>query len=632
MARVGVGRASPLSGSIRTLVAALLAAIPVVLLLIAASSWVKVGMDLPTADDWRAYLDRSVATLDLGYLFTARNDTLYPVGQVLDGIANLTLGGNSVVYQLLSMLFVLGSLLAMQWTLLRLAFGDLLHTAIPFSLCGLMLLSGSYWGGPNVAYHQAVPLVAIMAALVLALRSIEPRPWMIAAGFGLGIIAGFTYISGAVGSVAAGGVMVCIGLVGRHPSRRRVLRVGAGLLAAGIVTTFAQVLAVRALQGDDSMAGNPLTFPWQPDFWYYIAGKIGASLGLPAGRPRLAIAITIIGVAVGIITVIWALRTLRHPPVQPRRSDVITVVLLSLAGTITAYLLLVGMGRSSLRPVSGDASPVEIFQFGFFRFHFFWVTLIWPWIGAAILAIALGIPRLRTRRLWPVVLAVAIALPVVTIVASARLAGGFDYTRFYERWNEARLEQYRCLLESVQRGDGHECMIWTPMNPAGMILYARSIDATWPRYLQTVPVPPAVEPFYSMHDQSSGSAEYVDLELLAEDDTRQTLRAGSDAQILIDVTDKEAMARCMTLELEASLRLPEDDVAQLFYRAPEDAQYSPRRVATTEVTATAAEDATVVLTVSSDEGFADQIRFDPVFSPQVFELADLELRCRWSAG
>ena len=87
----------------RVVVAAVLIAIPIVLLAAAVVSWFQVGLDLPIADDWRAYLDRRVGSLDLAYLFTPRNDTLYPVGQVLDGIAHFVLAGNSVIYQALTM-------------------------------------------------------------------------------------------------------------------------------------------------------------------------------------------------------------------------------------------------------------------------------------------------------------------------------------------------------------------------------------------------------------------------------------------------------------------------------------------------------------------------------------------------
>ena len=140
----------------------------------------------------------------------------------------------------------------------------------------------------------------------------------------------------------------------------------------------------------------------------------------------------------------------------------------------------------------------------------------------------------------------------MTIFVAGRMAGGYDYARYYDRWTAARLGVYQCLLESVQRGDGHECVIWTPMNPASLILYARSVDASWAKPIQTVPVPPQVEPIFSLRDPGSGSVEFVDLEVLAEDESGLTISAGTDAQIIIDVTDDEAMRQCLTLEVQAT--------------------------------------------------------------------------------
>ena len=54
-------------------------------------------------------------------------------------------------------------------------------------------------------------------------------------------------------------------------------------------------------------------------------------------------------------------------------------------------------------------------------------------------------------------------------------------------------------------------------------------------------------------------------------------------------------------------------------------QFAPRRSATIEISGGDPEYRTVAFTVSSDVGFADTIRFDPVFSPQVADLQDLEI-------
>ena len=614
----------------RAILIAVLTAIPVALLFWSAVSWLRIGIDMPVGDDWRIYLDRRADSLDPGYLFTPQNDTLYPVGKFLDVVAHISFGGNTVVYQLLSMVLVLGSLLLLQWVLLKTAFRDSLYAAVAFSFCSMMLITDSYWGGPNMAYHQALPLVAILLALVVALRPIGSPAWAPAAGFLLGMLAGMTYVSGAFAALAAGGTMVLIGFFGRQASRRRVVLVGAGLAASGLITVGVQLWAVRALQSENSMAGNPLTFPWQPDFWFYIAGKVGASLGLPVTRPRVALAITIVAASAAIVAVAWSLRGLRRQRPEPPRADIVSVVTLTLAATIFVYLMLVAAGRSSLRPSSGPAGPIEVFQFGFFRFHFFWVTLIWPWVAAVGLSVIHVLGRASSSlRVGALGLAAVVALMAVGLSTST---GAFDFAAFYRLWGAARMETYKCLLESIQRGDRYQCVIWEPMNPAGLISYAKSVDASFTRYLQTVPLAPAIDPLFSMADTSTGSVEFVDADVTAADGPTLTISAGDDAQLIVTVTDVEAMRQCLTLEVRAALRPSLNDVAQAFYRRPDDPEFTAERVTTAEIGPQGTDWTTVSLLMSSEAGFSNVVRFDPVFSPQTVELADLEIQCRWSAG
>jgi hypothetical protein len=631
LAQVTADPRSPLVKWVRAGAIAIFVSVPIALLTASAISWLRTGIDMPVGDDWRIYLDARADSLDPAYLFTPQNDTLYPVGKFLDVVAHVAFGGNAIVYQLLSMVLVLGSLLALQWVLLRTAFRDTLYAAIAFSVCALMLITDSYWGGPNMAYHQALPLVAILAALVVALRPVGPSWLAIVVGFLLGLLAGMTYVSGAFAAVTAGGVMVLIGRLGFQSSRRRVLLVGVGLTISGLVTVALQLLAVRALQSDDSMAGNPLTYPWQPDFWYYIAGKVGASLGSPVTRPRVALVITLAAVVAAVMAVAWSLRGIRRDRPEPPRADVVSVVTLTLAATIVVYLMLVAAGRSSLRPSGGPAAPIEVFQFGFFRFHFFWVTLLWPWVAAVGLAV---IPTLGRRSTWLRSVALGLAaLTATAAVAVATATGAFDFETFYRRWAVARMETYRCLLESVQRGDGYECTIWEPMNPARLIVYAKSVDASFAEYLQTLPVAPPMAPLFSMADPSSGSVQLLDATVIEENGPGElTLDAGVDAQLIISVRDEEAMRQCLVLEVRAMLHPSRLDVSQAFYRRPEDQEFSPERVATTEIAPGDTGSVPLSLQLSSDAGFSGVVRFDPVFNPQTVGLDGLELYCRWSAG
>jgi hypothetical protein len=101
---------------------------------------------------------------------------------------------------------------------------------------------------------------------------------------------------------------------------------------------------------------------------------------------------------------------------------------------------------------------------------------------------------------------------------------------------------------------------------------------------------------------------------------------------MVSVTDDEAMRQCLTLEVRAALRPSQVDVAQAFYRGPDDPEFTADRVATAEIGPHDTDWTTVSLLMSSDVGFSDVVRFDPVFNTQTVELADLEIHCRWSAG
>lgn len=111
------GSDRPLAGLERALFW-LLIALPGVAMVVNAVSLVRHGVDIPFWDDWRQYDSGDLGNLSLAYLFTPANDTLYPVGRLLDSLAVRLLDGHSVAYQLISLVAVLGGLLALQWRLL----------------------------------------------------------------------------------------------------------------------------------------------------------------------------------------------------------------------------------------------------------------------------------------------------------------------------------------------------------------------------------------------------------------------------------------------------------------------------------------------------------------------------------
>ena len=376
------------------------------------------------------------------------------------------------------------------------------------------------------------------------------------------------------------------------------------------------------------MLGGSLVMPWQPDFWLFMAGKVGASLGVDPQRWKLAGGLTVLAVVAAIVAVAWALRGLRRRPSEPPRAEVVTVTMLTLASTIFVYLMLVSAARSQAYASVAASGPLEVFQSGFYRFHFFWVTLIWPWVGAVALSLVLAWRRKRSSVVRTTALAVAVAAPLVAVLVAFN-SGAFDYTAWYKQWAGPRMELYRCLLKNVQGDDGRGCY-GLPPDVGSLIGYARSIDASWARNLQTVPQVPLGDPLFSIHDPSSGSIEFRNTDV-TRDGAGYQLETADDAQLIVTVADAEAMRRCRSLEVQAEMRPTEWDQAQAFYRLPGDRVFSPKMVSTAIVGPDDAWTRTV-LNLSSEEGFAETIRFDPVFIPQTVGLVNLELYCRLAAG
>ena len=179
-------------------------ALPLLMLAANVLAWLRWGTDLPFLDDWRAYDQQVAGSLSPQVLFQPTNNTIAPVGLALDSLAQRWLAGNPIAYQTLSMLGVLGLLLWLQWRLLRWVLGNRIALYLAFLCTVFMLQSGSYWGEQSLAYHQALPLLALLAATWLNFAAPPPGAWRLPLVFGLGALAGLSYISGAVGALCMG--------------------------------------------------------------------------------------------------------------------------------------------------------------------------------------------------------------------------------------------------------------------------------------------------------------------------------------------------------------------------------------------------------------------------------------------
>jgi hypothetical protein len=160
--------------------------------------------------------------------------------------------------------------------------------------------------------------------------------------------------------------------------------------------------------------------------------------------------------------------------------------------------------------------------------------------------------------------------------------------------------------------------------------YARSIGATFAKYIQALPDRPPIDPFYSMVDPATGSMEFVNAE--AEGDAPMTtITTHDDPQVIVHVSDAKSARDCRILEVRAAIDPTISDWAQLFYRRTGDTEWSEERKVSVAIASSAevgAEVADVAFEITSESGFEPAVRLDPVSGPQTVQLNSLEIRCR----
>jgi hypothetical protein len=454
--------------------------IPMVSFGLGLLAWLRYGVDIPWFDDWRGYADQTIRSLDLRYLFRPVNDTMAPIGFALDALAQRYLDGNSVAYQFVSMLVVLGALLALQWKILCAALGSSRQAAVCFVLTLFMLQPGSYWGLENLAYHQCLPLVFILSALWLVAFVQERKPWHGPAIFALGLLSGFTYVSGAFGALAAGVCLYVVSVVRRGPDRD-ALRVNAlWLLTGAAIAAFAQFhWAVMPRTGLGF--GIPKALPHEAHFWWFYLGKLGRSLLLPQNRPLWSL---VLSIALGCMALVAALAAMARINSATDRERKVSVVYVALFGVVAIYLCIVSAARANFRPEE-MRGMLDIFAYAFGRFHFFWATLLWPWLAALAIVHA---PRLAWLR-SAMVKRVAAMVTVSLVTVWSWRAGGFAHMAQQAQLAESRKAVAHCLLEQVQaRGEIHCVGMLPPRfedaapDASGAYAYAVRTKASFVRY------------------------------------------------------------------------------------------------------------------------------------------------------
>lgn len=612
--------------SLQTAIAAYLAhaliALPIISLIANALAWLKYGVDLPYWDDWRQYATGNAGRIDVNYLFTSANDTLYSVGLLFDSLAVRFLGGNPIAYQFVSMVATLGSLMWLQWRLISKCIIGKLTQACLFSITVLMLQPGSYWGLQSIAYHQAIPLVCVLAALNIILHENWKATWAVPSLAIISLTSGFSYISGAFAMLGLGASVLLFQYTTFGTQRRQLGASGLSLLIPSLLSVPAQLWVIIVIQKGTHRPDGAMAYPWETDFWWYILGKISRSLMLTKGHPPFTFWLTITIVLITVAFFCLAVKKMASRKLSSRDNSLM-LIFTSLTVIVSIYLLLVAAGRTNLRPAHMQ-SPIDIFLFGHQRFHFFWITLIWPWLAAIIL-------RSTTRQepAKPPVFLTSIVL-LAAILWAAKFHGLVDHGTYYKSTQAKQIEALICLQHAIGNSEKIHCPQTFPGQLDTSYANATEMNATFTRLLRQRPIPLGSNerrPLYRLSEQP-GNIRLVNAEHVQDSSNDIALSViNNDPNILILISDSKSMENCERLQVSVLMDADAPDIAQVFFVPAGKRGFS--RDHSTSVPISEGK-RSIFFFLDSTSGFANILRFDPVRKPQTLHIEELEVRCRSS--
>ena len=593
-------------------------------------AWISNGIDLPNYDDWRFLDNENLGAFSFSRFLTIGGGTLAPVGYFLDDLAQKYLRGNSVAYQALSYTVVMGALLGLQWAILRKVLRDFVLCAACFSFTLFMLQPGSYWGSQNLAYHQALPLIFLLGIVRLMLADSMRDRYRQPLVFILGLLAGISYISGAFAILATGVFLFCFSRVllrRANQSGVSLSRAGITLTLVGLITAFEHCYWALLPRNGVDPHPVPKAWPYEPDFWWYLLGKLGRALLLPGGLPGLSLGLSLVVGAAILVGMCWAVRYLvRLEHVDDRLVHLMSVVG-PLFSAVAVYLLIVAAGRTHWRP-EGVRLPLEIFNFGMERFHYFWVTLWWPWCAGVVCFVFL-----RSRPASMKWLRRLSMLSASFAVFYAVHAGALEHFRYFRDVGGSQLALRDCLIERLQEGRPLKCpqVDFLP-DLSRSYAYARAINAS---FIRSVPVLPSaddsdlVTSWYKLtRDRALAQTAWRNIT------SQQSLKgvemiAGHNPQILVQLPDALPMRSCKILEVALQMQSQQADVVRVYAPVGEQDEFEAGRSLTQPVHAL--DDGkfeTLSFILENATGFGHRVRIDLASSSSSVRLKDIDLRCK----
>lgn len=565
-------------------------------------------VNIPYWDDWREFITGEAGSFGLAYLFRPAADTMYPTGKFIDSLFVRFLDGNVVVYEVLTAVIVLGLMLWLQYMLLRQAVSSRLIWATAFFSTVLMLVPGTYWGRQFIAYHQALPLLIVLVLLKIALG--KRRAWTDAILSLLTVIGGFAYISGAFASLALGLSLVLQGFFLSPGLRLRVTRAGLVVALASLLPIVAQTwVAVMVDQGPEPH----WVFPYQPAFWMFILGKVARAFALPVEAPVFGLIATVGALLAGLVAATWLFRPIwqrkYHSDDAPQKDEILSVIWLGLAAAIGIYLVLVGVGRTQMTP-DNQRNLLEVFKFGYLRFHFFWVTVMVPWLVVVVLS---ALEKLKGE-LVVRVLAPTLTLTILTLVW---ISGGLDHAGYYSANAKAQQEQLSCINRGVFAGQPTvRCQQAFPENLLPAYINTYGSELAFSRYF----APPDNLPFIaSQRLLFPGPNANVKIEQATEKEGLLALATGESSRLNLTLTTQASRCRVIQVTVTQSGESA-SEIRVIWQRPGEDR-------GEISVVPTRPGEITRSLLLYSSSGFKRLLQIKPTSVSQRVEVLDVRVGC-----
>ena len=595
----------------------LLYLLPLLSLFVSAVDLLKYGIDMPFYDDWREYAANRMGSFELAYLFKPANDTLYPFGLFLDSLAFIFLNGNSIAYQFISLICVQGSILFLIYKLISKCETSPINKALAFSLTIFILQPDSYWGLQNLAYHQAIPLICILTNIYFFLSN---QKFKSAVYFFMALSSGLSYTSGAFSMLTLGMIFLAIKLIAPKENLKDSYSNLLWLILPAIITTLAQLWVIVGIQHGTHRADVPMAFPWESDFWLYMLGKVSRSLLFPAGHPLLSLFLTIFAIVITIYLIIRTSRLLFQCTscIEEQKYN-LSVVLVSLFSTVFVYLILVSAGRANMRPAN-IIDTLDVFISGYARFHFYWITLLWPFAALAALSFT-------NTKITKAILAFSLCLFLFIIVKPA-----LDHKLTLKYGQSLRLEGISCVQSALENADKSIlCPTLKPTELRPALANAINTDASFLHYFfnpsPNIKARTSNETFRLSDNPELVSVNNIKTHSIVNNGKSLSLTTTMDPQLYFN-TNSGLMRNCLLMEVNVSIhsRL-ENEYAQLFYRPTGSAGFTEEN--SQRIILNNSKSQQLNFIVKSGNGFEDGIRFDPVTGNETLVIDDLVVKCRF---